>query len=146
MLNSVDSIINSYQHKNFSGEWLVVASWENLQSPTSNNVNRQYTDTIFNQNIPFLSKQNNIFQGILVTDFVTSYVVATYKCGDLTHSDPGDVYYTYPSLNLTDFHDSTYREDSYRLACLNEPESPWVNLVIELTLQSKCINCLDHLQ
>ena len=46
IFNSVDSIINSYQHKNFSGEWLVVASWENLQSPTSNNVSRQYTDKI----------------------------------------------------------------------------------------------------
>ena len=40
MFNSVDSIINSYQHKNFSGKWLVVASWESLQSPTSNNVSR----------------------------------------------------------------------------------------------------------
>ena len=39
---SVNSIINTHEDNTFSGKWLVVALWKNLQSPTSNNVSWQY--------------------------------------------------------------------------------------------------------
>ena len=80
--------------------------------------------------------QTNTFQGILATDFVRSFAVFTYKCGDLSYSA-----YTFIGVNSEDglyaIHPASDRWNAMAIACLNYPGNPWVNVVHELTAAGK---------
>ena len=76
--------------------------------------------------------QTNTFQGILATDFVRSFAVFTYMCGDLSYSaDTVIGFFSEDGLNAT--HPASDRWNAMAIACLNYPDNPWVNVVYELT-------------
>ena len=76
--------------------------------------------------------QTNTFQGILATNFVRSFAVFIYMCGDLSYSaDTVIGFFSEDGLNAT--HPASDRWNAMAIACLNYPDNPWVNVVYELT-------------
>ena len=79
-----------------------------------------------------LHPQTSTFQGILVTDFTRSFAVFTYRCGDLEYSNGATIGFS-SGDGLFANHQATLLGSAQSIACLNEPNSPWVNVVYELT-------------
>ena len=76
--------------------------------------------------------QTNTFQGILATDFVRSFAVFTYMCGDLSYSTNTIIgFFSEDGLYAT--HPASDRGNAMAVACLNYPDNPWVNVVYKLT-------------
>ena len=79
------------------------------------------------------SSQNNTWQGLVITDGVTSYAVFTYRCGDMNwaygptigFNAAGDYYVNHPNTGST---------NGEEIACLNFPTNEWYNLVYEISL------------
>ena len=73
-----------------------------------------------------------------MTDFTTSsYAIFTYRCGDMSFSDPGLIGFTNNNDGLNITHGATYRGHPHFLSCLNEPNSEWVNVVYEIASSGK---------
>ena len=70
---------------------------------------------------------------MLVTDFLTSYAVFTYKCGDMSFSNPGKIGFTNTETGSDVTHGATYREHPHFISCLNNPMGPWVNVVYKIS-------------
>ena len=79
-------------------------------------------------------KQTNSFQVVLASDEDTSYAVFIYKCGLLRWSvhgagigydDGEDFFENYDNSNNSN---SSIND----IACLNDPNSPWSNVVYKL--------------
>ena len=74
---------------------------------------------------------------MLATDFISSYTVFTYNCRDMSFSPPigtsiiGFYHNDFPSLRIN--HGATRREKPHLIACINQPSSPWVNVVYGLS-------------
>ena len=83
--------------------------------------------------ICFLSPQTNTFQGIVTTDHTRSFAVFTYKCGDIEYSNSATIGFTAGDVLLFANHPLTVRRKAQDIACLNSPESQWVNVVYEVT-------------
>ena len=79
----------------------------------------------------------NTFQGVLITDFSSSYSVFTYKCGDLEYSNGATIGFS-SGDGLFANHPATERGSAQSIACLNQPTTPWVNVVYELTIPGVC--------
>ena len=132
ILSTANSVIHQQENTtNFNGSWLLVATWRNVHQYDNNYVSISIA-TYFKDYHVF--PQTNTFQGMLVTDFTTSsYAVFTYHCGDMSFSDPGLIgfYDIKDGVNAT--HRVTYREFPHNISCLNEPNSPWVNVVYKIS-------------
>ena len=81
--------------------------------------------------------QTNTFQGILVTDYVTSYTVFTYYCGHMSYS--GRIGFAHTGFNVDVAHGASYRNNSHKISCFNYPETSWVNLVYRISFASEDI-------
>jgi hypothetical protein len=109
----VSTLIRNHTQKQFEGKWMVVATWEDVPAFAGN---YNITSTL---------------QGVLVTDYTNSYSVFTYYCGDLRFSYEASIGFgTKHGLHAN--HEATFR-GSQLIACLNDPTTPWVNVVYELT-------------
>ena len=80
--------------------------------------------------------QTNTLQGLIVTDFVNSYAVFTYYCGDLSYSNGASIGFTTTDGFFAN-HPASIRGKAEQVACLNEPITPWVNVIYELTRTCK---------
>ena len=80
----------------------------------------------------------NTFQGLLATDFSRSFAVYTYKCGDLNFSGGATIGFV-TGDGLFANHNASIRGSPQFIACLNMPNSPWVNVVYEISKTSKPI-------
>ena len=67
-----------------------------------------------------------------MTDFTRSFAVFTYFCTQLEHSDGATVGFS-SGDGLFANHPASLRGLARSIACLNQPVSPWVNVVYELT-------------
>ena len=76
--------------------------------------------------------QTNTFQGIVTTDHMRSFAVFTYKCGDIGYSISATIGFTAGDVLFAN-HPLTVRKRAKRIACINSPESQWVNVIFELT-------------
>ena len=76
--------------------------------------------------------QTNTFQGILATDYVTSYTVFTYYCGHMSYS--GRIGFAHTGFDLDVTHGASHRNNSHKISCFNYPESPWMNLVYRISV------------
>ena len=63
----------------------------------------------------------------MVTDFERSYAVFTYYCGDLDFS--GDFIGFFTGDGTSVVHEASLSGTAQSIACLNVPNSPWVNVV-----------------
>lgn len=81
--------------------------------------------------LTFSSIQTNTFQGIVVTNFTTSYAVFVYKCGDLEFSASASIGFTALDVLFENHRVSGY--NARQIACTNSGQSEWVNLVYKLT-------------
>ena len=79
-----------------------------------------------------LSSQTNTFQGIVTTDHMRSFTVFSYKCGDIRFSNSATIGFTAGDVLFAN-HPFTLRRKAQDIACINSPESEWVNVVYELT-------------
>ena len=61
-----------------------------------------------------------------------SFAVFTYKCGDIGHSNSATIGFTAGDVLFAN-HPLTARKRAHDIACINYPESQWVNVVYELT-------------
>ena len=61
-----------------------------------------------------------------------SFAVFTYKCGDIGYSNPATIGFTAGDVLFAN-HPLTVRKRAQDIACINSPESQWVNVVYELT-------------
>ena len=70
---------------------------------------------------------------MLVTEFNQSYFIAVYRCGDMEFSNPGRI-----GIYYFDDYDvllgASHREKPHLYSCINEPDSAWVNLVVDITI------------
>ena len=132
-MSEVNKLINNCTEKQFTGTWLLVATWEDVPwYGQSINIVSFLKTELYISTILFIHTQTSTFQGILITDSVNSYAVFTYFCGDLSYSsDVAIGYGTEDGLYAN--HEATYRGSADLIACLNYPTSPWVNVVYELT-------------
>ena len=73
----------------------------------------------------------NTFQGILVTDYVNSYAIFIYQCGDLNYSNDATIGFVTRD-GFFGNHETTLRNDAQSIACQNSPTSPWVNIVYRI--------------
>ena len=58
--------------------------------------------------------------------------VFTYKCGDMSFSNPGIIGFTNTEIGLSVTHGATYREYPHYLSCLNEATTPWFNVIYKI--------------
>ena len=87
----------------------------------------------------FTLLQTNTFQGVLVTDFERSYAIYTYFCGDLGFSGNVTIGFATGDGMFAD-HESTLSGNAQSIACLNIPDSPWVNIVYGISSSGKASN------
>ena len=80
----------------------------------------------------FPSPQTNTFQGIITTDYMRSFAVFSYKCGDIEYPNSATIGFTAGDVLYAN-HPLTLRGRAQDIACINSPESEWVNVVYELT-------------
>ena len=111
---------------------MLVATWEQVPAyGGSTSIVRdkcsvfQFCDYIF-------ALQTNTFQGMLVTNYSTSFAVFTYYCGDLGFSNGATIGFS-SGDGLFANHPAVLRGSAQSIACLNQPTSSWVNVVYELT-------------
>ena len=70
---------------------------------------------------------------MLATDFISSYTVFTYSCRDNEFLPPigtsiiGFYHNDFPSVRIN--HGATRRVKPHLIGCINQPSSPWVNVV-----------------
>lgn len=135
LLNNVNTLIQiEHGDSFFNGEWMLVAYWEDIQSPFSSDmVSFKYWSV--HVYTPLTTKtaplQLNTFQAILTTNGSKSYAVFTYHCGDLQwlrdatigYNAPPDNYENHP-LTGTDIYPDT-------IACVHT-ESEWNNVIYDL--------------
>jgi hypothetical protein len=114
ILSQVDSVINEHTGTSFSGEWMLVATWEQVPAFGGG------------------TSITNTFQGMLVTDFTRSFAVFTYYCGHLGYSNGATIGFS-SGDGLFANHPATQRSSAQSIACLNQSVTPWVNIVYELT-------------
>ena len=79
----------------------------------------------------FTPLQTNTFQGIVITDFTTSYAVFIYKCRDLGYSGSATIGFTAGDVLFSNHRLSGYTAKN--IACVNSDQNQWVNLVFKLT-------------
>ena len=112
---------------------MLVATWEDVPAsgptPDQNIVSYNIITKIV---VTSFSSQTTTFQGILITDLVNSYAVFTYYCGDLMHSNGPSIGFGI-ERGLFANHHASFRESADKIACLNQPTTPWVNIVYNLT-------------
>ena len=78
--------------------------------------------------------QGNTFQAILITDGSKSYAVYSYRCGDLTWSDPATIGFNAPQENSNN-HFLSGLPIVDEIACLQQ-ESVWKNLIYGLEMNT----------
>ena len=71
-----------------------------------------------------------------MTDFSRSFAVFTYYCGDLGFSNGATIGFS-SGDGLFANHPATLRGSAQSIACLNQPTSPWINVVYELTAEGR---------
>ena len=139
ILSQVNQLINNCSEKEFTGNWLLVATWENVSWYSQPTTVSHCVYKTLNELAPLIySSQTSTFQGMLVTDANSSnsYAVFTYYCGDLSHATFASIGFgTEDGLHAV--HEATFRGSAHSIACLNQPTSPWVNVVYELTNNGK---------
>ena len=124
LFSEINLIIEQNLQTEFSGQWLLVATWDDVP--------------------PFdVSFQTNTFQGILVTDFITSYAIFIYRCGDLNFSNGATIGFNTRD-GLFANHAATLRGNARSIACQNSPVSPWVNVVYNLVSGMYILNLLGY--
>ena len=79
-----------------------------------------------------LQVYKNTFQGIVTTDHRRSFAVFTYKCGDIEYSNSATIGFAAGDVLFAN-HPFTLRKKTKDVACINSPDSQWVNVVYELT-------------
>ena len=79
----------------------------------------------------FIFTQTNTFQGIIITNFTTSFAVFIYKCRDLQYSGSATIGFTSFDVLFANHRLSGY--NAKNIACMNSDHSQWVNLVYKLT-------------
>ena len=131
ILTQVNSLISEHKQTQFNGEWLLVATWDGVPPY------RDYTNVCFCsfRELHDLIKvflQINTFQGVLVTDCSRSFAVFTYFCGEMGFSNGATIGFV-TGDGLFANHPASQRGSVQSIACLNEPASPWVNVVYEIT-------------
>ena len=73
-----------------------------------------------------------------MTDSANSYAIFTYKCGDLRNAQHVSIGFgTEDGLHAV--HEALFRGSGDSIACLNYPNSPWTNVVYEITNNGKII-------
>ena len=75
--------------------------------------------------------QTNTFQGIVITNFTTSFAVFIYKCNDLQYSASATIGFTSFDVLFANHRLSGY--NAKNIACMNSGQNRWVNLVYKLT-------------
>ncbi|CAI8005292.1 Furin-like protease 2, partial [Geodia barretti] len=122
VLSQASSIVNANEATNFYAKWVLLATWETYAE----------------------NNKTNTFQGMLATDFISSYTVFTYNCRDMSFSPPigtsiiGFYHNDFPSLEIN--HGATRREKPHLIACINQPSSPWVNVVYGLSADDSLVD------
>ena len=129
----MNAVINNKMGTEFSGSWMLLAEWKDIplyrRSPELVSYWRLILLTIY---YDFLSlQQRNTFQGLVITDFNSSYAVFIYKCSDLEFSGGANIGFTAGNVLFSNHRVSGKRAKN--IACRNYPESPWVNWVYKLT-------------
>lgn len=142
-LSYVSSIINQHENTSFTGTWLLVTTWENVTNIAGNYVSCYEHLSKEHYYIIMLFPQTNTFQGMLITDFVTSYAVFTYYCGHMSYSDPGVIGFAHTGLNLDVRHGAFYRDNPHEISCFNNESSPWVNVVYQISFSGKNVMLLQ---
>lgn len=78
--------------------------------------------------LPWL--QRNTYQGILVTNGQRSYALFLYQCGQLQTNLAGVGYLA--DGNFYENHPLSNSDSSSDVACQNEPQSQWSNVIYQL--------------
>ena len=79
----------------------------------------------------YLALQTNTFQGIVTTDFNTSYAVFIYRCREMGYSASATIGFTSADVLFENHRLSGY--GAKNIACINSGDSQWVNIVYQLT-------------
>ena len=149
-LEIINEYIRESQSTDFTGRWALLAEWSDVhpynhlnfvnfpfffQGETADFLSSvsQYCVNI----IPFIifsiiRAQTNTFQAIIITDVFTTYVIYTYKCGELEWTGP-DFRHAVVGYNIpgAGFRNEPLSATSgiHSIACRNQPFSDIVNIV-----------------
>ena len=79
-----------------------------------------------------------------MTDFNESYFIAAYRCGDMEFSNPGRIGIYFDDYDI--LVGASHREKPHLYSCVNEPDSAWVNVVIDIAssgnnLKLRAVHC-----
>lgn len=72
-----------------------------------------------------------------MTDFERSYAIFTYYCGDIEYADNDTVIGFSTDDGLSVQHDISLDDNAQSIACLNIPDSPWVNVLYGISISGK---------
>ena len=112
---------------------MLVATWDRVPPLGDNSI---VSNVVYSNCFSLFRLQTNTFQGILVTDYSRSFAVFTYNCGDLEFSNRATIGFS-SGDGLFANHPATQRGSAQSIACLNQPVTPWVNVVYELTREGE---------
>ena len=149
-LQIINEYIRESQSTDFTGRWALLVEWSDVhpydhqyffnfpfffQGETADFLSSvsQYCVNV----IPFIilsiiRAQTNTFQAIIITDVFTTYVIYTYKCGELEWTGPdfrhAVVGYNIPGVGFRNERLSA-TPGILSIACRNQPFSDIVNIV-----------------
>ena len=113
---------------------MLVATWEQVPAyGGSTSIVRNKCSFYSALPITFIALQTNTFQGMLVTNYSTSFAVFTYYCGDLGFSNGATIGFS-SGDGLFANHPAVLRGSAQSIACLKQSTSLWVNAVYEVTI------------
>ena len=78
----------------------------------------------------------------MITDYSRSFAVFTYHCGDLDYSHGASIGFAAPG-GLFANHPAALNDSAQSIACLNEPASPWVNVVYEISAKIQLLHGIN---
>ncbi len=138
---------SNLRHMHYVGYLIFIITCQNLPGLCGQSVYMKLTCTVLKPAIPLanlsyfaFSPQTNSFQGLLVTDFVSSYAVFIYKCGLLQWSgdpaasigfDAGGIAFQNHPLSLS--------QSARDIACVNSNTTEWSNVYYHLTPNGKML-------
>ena len=137
LLSKVNSLIDEHMGSQFSGKWMLVAEWKNVPEygvPFIVSFSSLMPSFIIKIN-GYISIQTSSFQAVIITNSVSSFAVFTYKCGDLNYNN-GLIGFSSGNSSLFANHPASLRINDSHIACTNSPESPWMNVIYELTSEN----------
>jgi len=130
LLSLVNQFVSHHQRTNFTGDWMLIAEWNQVPAFQVNLARVSYFEMnhfyVVDTSLHFV--QTNTFQGVVVSDGSRSYAVFIYRCGLMEWNGRAIIGFN-ANGSLYQNHRLAGTFSAKNIACLNSPDAIWSNVV-----------------